>query len=92
MRGVQLNAAVVELTQQVKPWGILDVRALTISALKQGLVFYSFDEVHFYAIMYEQSNDLLLNILCDENSTFVAGQETVTSKAASQRPKRHGAA
>lgn len=64
----------VELAKEVKPWGIVDVRTLTTAAIKQGLTFYSFDEIHFYATMYEQFNELLLNVLCDVNNTFAEGQ------------------
>ena len=71
---MQLNDIVVELTKHVKPWGILDVRSMTKNAIRQGLDFYSFDQVHFHAVMYEQFNELLLNVLCDKRGAFVSGK------------------
>ena len=66
---------VVELVKQMEPWGMLDVRALTRTAMDQGLNFYSFDALHFHAAMYEQFNDLLLNMLCDPAGAFVPGSQ-----------------
>ena len=54
----------MELLDQHPPWELLDVRSLTKAALRQGLNLYSFDEVHFHPAMYEQLNDLLMNMLC----------------------------
>lgn len=63
---------VVELTKEVPPWEVLDVRALTKTAIRQGLNFYSFDQVHFHPAMYEQFNDLLLNMMCNKHGAFIA--------------------
>lgn len=59
-----------ELTKEVYPWGLLDVRGMTTNAMRQGLDFYSFDQVHFHPVMYEQFNDLLLNMLCNRHGIF----------------------
>ena len=69
---MQMSDSTVELSKEVPPWGVLDVRALTESAIRQGLNFYSFDQVHFHAIVYEQFNDLLLNMLCSGRGRFVS--------------------
>lgn len=67
----QMSEMVVELTKQVKDWGIIDVRAMTEAALRQGLSFYSFDELHFHAVVYAEMNDLLLNMLCAADTALV---------------------
>lgn len=66
----QLSNMVAELTKEVYPWGLLDVRGMTTNAMRQGLDFYSFDQVHFHPVMYEQFNDLLLNMLCNRHGIF----------------------
>jgi hypothetical protein len=44
---------------------VLDVRGLVSDAERQGLEFkWSSDSVHFLPVVYEQMNDLLLNLLC----------------------------
>lgn len=46
-------------------FGVYDVRALTRQLQRQHLKL-NWDELHYLCVVYEQMNDVLLNMLCDE--------------------------
>ena len=51
------------------PWRLYDVGAVSEAAKAQGLAL-NWDNVHYVPLMYEQMNDLLLNMLCDAQLAF----------------------
>ena len=53
------------------PMQVLDAHAITESAKEQRLRL-QWDVMHFLPIVYEQMNDLLLNMLCDERGKWTA--------------------
>jgi hypothetical protein len=52
---------------------VLDLRAITRSAAEQRLCI-EWDPVHFLPFVYEQFNDWLLNLLCDEDAAWRAAE------------------
>lgn len=66
-----IEALEAEARQQVAaPWHVYDARAMTEAALRQHLSLM-WDEMHFIPVMYEEQNNLLLNMLCDEEGQLV---------------------
>lgn len=45
-------------------WHILDAHSVTANALSAGIVGF-WDKLHYYAFMYEQLNDVLINGVCE---------------------------
>lgn len=48
----------------------MDAHAITEAAKDQRLRL-SYDVMHFLPVVYEQLNDMLLNMLCDERNHWV---------------------
>ncbi|KAL3156426.1 hypothetical protein ABBQ38_000735 [Trebouxia sp. C0009 RCD-2024] len=51
-------------------WDIMDARIITQAAKNQGLNLY-WDQMHFLPFVYEELNDVLLNMLCSPENVFV---------------------
>ncbi|KAK9845627.1 hypothetical protein WJX84_001488 [Apatococcus fuscideae] len=64
-----INANTVEAAMKSKAWTLYDVRSITEAAAHQGLDFMT-DNLHFIPLMYEQFNDLLLNMVCNLDNTW----------------------
>lgn len=64
-----INANTVEAAMKSKAWTLYDVRSITEAAAHQGLDFMT-DNLHFIPLMYEQFNDLLLNMVCSLDNTW----------------------
>ncbi len=50
---------------------VMDVHAITEAAKDQRLRL-QWDVMHFLPVVYEQMNDLLLNMLCDEHNRWAS--------------------
>ena len=57
-------------------------------ALEQHLNFYSFDAIHFAPLMYQEFNDFLLNILCDEHLNFQTDNQPPPEGAEEETPSK----
>lgn len=64
-----INAWAIDAAAGQRDWGVLDTFAVTESAKMQNL-HLSFDGLHFLPVVYEQMNDLLLNMVCDSDSSW----------------------
>ena len=71
----QFHELTLEAAATQPAWEVYDVRAVTMAALEQKLSFY-WDNAHFIPVVYEQFNDLLLNMLCDEHLQWVPAAST----------------
>ncbi len=75
-----VNGIAVDAAIESKAWTLYDVRSITEAASRQGLDFMT-DNLHFIPLMYEQFNDLLLNLLCDQdNQWFGAAEDRAKQK------------
>ncbi len=64
-----INAWAIDATAGQDDWGVLDTYAVTESAKMQNL-HLSFDGLHFLPVVYEQMNDLLLNMICKADGSW----------------------
>lgn len=73
-----INDNTVEAAVASKGWSVYDVRSITEAAIRQGLDFMT-DNLHFIPLMYEQFNDLLLNLVCNPDNSWHEIKKTRSS-------------
>ena len=68
-----INAWAIDAAANQADWGVVDAFAITESAKLQNL-HLSFDGLHFLPVVYEQMNDLLLNMVCAADGSWAGTQ------------------
>ena len=59
--------------QQHTAWEVSDTRPITEAVKKQFPSQLKWDNLHYLPVVYEQMNDLLLNMICDDNNRWSFG-------------------
>ncbi|KAK9818812.1 hypothetical protein WJX74_004498 [Apatococcus lobatus] len=70
-----INANTVTAAEKSKHWTVYNVRSISEAAIRQGLDFMT-DNLHFIPLIYEQFNDLLLNMMCNTDNTWYEAKKS----------------
>ena len=64
----EVSKAAFRALQQHQNWEVSDTRPITSAVERQFPSHLKWDNVHYLPVVYEQMNDLLLNMMCDSNN------------------------